>query len=396
MTPSVGIVGGGVMGLATACFLAREHGLRVTVFERDPSYARASSALSASSIRVQFSQPVNVRLSMQSFAMFARLDQLLGLPSDAVQIGLVERGYLYLATAAGEPVLRSNHALQTREGASVRLMTPAQLAERWPALRTDDLSVASLGLQGEGWFDAWSLLQVYRRAALQAGVQIRTEAIHSLVVEHGRAAGWRLADTRVARFDLALLAAGGWSAELLRPLSIELPIRARKRDVFVFDAAPVMSDGPLLIDPSGLWFRPEGATSADGRTQRYLCGAPPRGEDADDLPLDAIDHGLFDEVLWPALAHRVPAFEALRQRHAWAGYYEMNTADHNALVGPWPGIEGLHLCCGFSGHGIQQSPAVGQQLARRIATGAWAEPLLAQLEPVRWLRGEALLEANVI
>jgi FAD-dependent oxidoreductase domain-containing protein 1 len=396
MAPSVWIIGGGVMGLSTACFLAREHGIRATVVERDPTYARASSALSASSIRVQFSQPVNIRLSMQSFAMFGDLPATLGLPIADASIGLVERGYLYLATESGVPTLRANHAVQRSEGAEVALLDAAALERRWPGLNTDDLALASLGVAGEGWFDAWSLLQAFRKSALAAGVTLRQGDVAGVVAEGGRVRGVRWNDGTVHAADHVVLAAGGWSAAVLRPLGIDLPIRAKKRDVFVFDAGPALSDGPLVIDPSGLWFRPEGAPSADGRTQRYLCGGPPRGDDADDLPLDDIDHGLFDDVLWPALAHRVPTFEALRQRHAWAGYYEMNTADHNALLGPWPDLDGLHLACGFSGHGIQQSPAVGHHLAHRIARGEWRDPMLAMLEPARWLRGESVLEANVI
>lgn len=385
-----------MIGLSTACFLAREHGAQVTVVERDPAYARASSALSASSIRVQFSQPVNIRLSRQSFAMLAELGRWLGWPDGSPDIGLVERAYLYLCTSAGADGLRANQALQAAHGAQVALLAPSALARRYPALHTDDLALGALGLAEEGWFDAWSLLQAFRRAAQAAGVTLLKAEVRSPIVAAGRARGLRLADGREIAAEAVVLAAGGWSAELLRPLGIELPIRPRKRDVFVFDAAPVMSDGPLLIDPSGLWFRPEGTPSADGRTQRYLCGGPPRGEDPDEPPLEAIDHGLFEEVLWPALAHRVPAFEALRLRQAWAGYYEMNTVDHNALLGPWPGLDGLYLACGFSGHGIQQSPAVGRHLAQRIAQGAWSDPLLQALEPERLLRGEPLLEANVI
>lgn len=396
MKPRVVIVGGGVMGLSTAVFLARAHGIHATVIERDARYTRASSALSASSIRVQFSQAVNIRLSRESFAMLRSLPEWLG-PGGADQpIGLVERGYLYLATEAGAAVLRANHAVQAEEGADVRLLDPAALGHRFGALRTGDLALGSLGLAEEGWFDAWSLLQALRSAARASGVVLADGEVTGVRQQGGRVTGVELHGGGQADADLVLVAAGAWSAAVLEPLGIALPVHPRKRDVFVFDAASAMSGGPLLIDPSGLWFRPEGAPSADGRTQRYLCGGPPRGEDTDEPPLEAIDHGLFEDVLWPALAHRVPAFEALRLRHAWAGYYEMNTEDHNALVGPWPGLEGLFLCCGFSGHGIQQSPAVGRHLAHRIAHGAWTEPALELLEPARVLSGRRVIERNVI
>lgn len=384
------------MGLSTAVFLAREHGLRATVVERDARYTRASSALSASSIRVQFSQAVNIRLSRESFAMLRSLPGWLGPQAASQPVGLVERGYLYLATGPGEAVLRANHRVQAEEGAEVGLLDPAALAARFPALRTDDLALGSLGLAEEGWFDAWSLLQALRSAAREAGVVLTEGEVTQVREQGGRVTGVDLRDGGRLEAEVVLVAAGAWSSAVLEPLGLALPVRPRKRDVFVFDAAPALAGGPLLIDPSGMWFRPEGSPFADGRSQRYLCGGPPRGEDADEPPLEAIDHGLFDEVLWPALAHRVPAFEALRLRHAWAGYYEMNTEDHNALVGPWPGLDGLFLCCGFSGHGIQQSPAVGRHLAHRIARGEWLEPALLALDPGRLPRGERMLERNVI
>lgn len=388
------------MGLATAFHLARDHGHRVTVVERDPTWARASSALSASSIRQQFSQPVNVRLSQASLAMLRDLPGWLGPAAEGADVGLVEHGYLYLAaTEGGAATLRRHHAMQAGLGVDVALLDPAALGARWPALHTGDVALASLGLSGEGWFDAWALLQALRRAARAVGVTFVTAEVASVAVAGDRVTGLRLADGTVQAADHVVVAAGAWSAPLLDPFAPPgrtVPIRPRKRDVFVFDAAAVLPACPLVIDPSGLWFRPEGAPSADGRTRRWICGGPPRDGDPDEPPLDAIDHGLFDEVLWPALAHRVPSFEALRLRRAWAGYYEMNTWDHNALVGPWPGVDGLHAVCGFSGHGIQQSPAVGRALAHRIATGTWDEPSVTALDPARWWRGEPLLEANVI
>src|SRR5688572_11111252 len=166
MHPSVVIVGGGVMGAATACFLARDHGVRAVVLERDPTYARASSALSASSIRQQFSTPVNIALSQWSVRFLRRLGDELAVGDDRPQVGLVEAGYLYLATAAGDGALRANHAVQRAAGADVALLDPAALAARFPWLSTGDLALGSLGLSGEGWFDGPALMQAFRRKAI--------------------------------------------------------------------------------------------------------------------------------------------------------------------------------------------------------------------------------------
>lgn len=384
------IVGGGVMGAATACFLARDHGIAATVLERDPTYAQASSALSASSIRQQFSQPVNIALSQHSLAFYRRIGTELAVAEEAAAIGLVERGYLYLAGAGGAAALRTNHAVQRAHCADVALLEPAALRERYPWLAPDGVALASLGLSGEGWFDGWSVLQAFRRKAIACGARFVQADAARLAGTAGRIDTVLATDGRRFDADLVLVAAGAWSAPLLASAGIDdLPVRARKRDVFVFDAPAELPGCPLVIDTSGAWFRPEG-------TRRFIAGAPPRGEDLDDLPLAQIDHGLFDDVIWPALAARVPAFEALRVVSAWAGYYEMNTFDQNGLVGPLPGWHNLHVACGFSGHGLQQAPAVGEGMAAWLATGHWATIDLGPLAPERVGLGRPLLERNVI
>ena len=388
MHPSVVIVGGGVMGAATACFLARDHGVRAVVLERDPTYARASSALSASSIRQQFSTPVNIALSQWSVRFLRRLGDELAVGDDRPQVGLVEAGYLYLATSAGEGALRDNHAVQRAAGADVALLDPDALAARFPWLSTGDLALGSLGLSGEGWFDGPALMQAFRRKAIAGGA--RFVAAEACAFETAGDRVIAVATTDGRRFDAEaiVLAAGAWSAPLAARLGVALPVSPKKRDVFVLDTPAALPGCPLVIDPAGVWFRPEGSC--------FLCGMPPRDGDPDDAPLDGIDHGLFDAEIWPVLAARVPGFEALRVRSAWAGYYEMNAFDHNGLAGPLPGWRNAHAACGFSGHGMQQAPAVGSALAAAIAGGTSEAPSIEALAPRRILEGRPLFERNVI
>ena len=169
---SVTLIGGGVMGAATACFLARDHGAAVTLIERDPSFAQASSSLSLSSIRQQFSQPVNIALSRWSLGFLRRVGDELATADERPAIGLVEPGYLYLASPAGAATLRALHALQRAEGVDVALLTPQALAERFPWLAVDDLALGSLGLSGEGWFDGPALHRAFRRKAREGRLQI--------------------------------------------------------------------------------------------------------------------------------------------------------------------------------------------------------------------------------
>jgi len=374
------------MGAATACFLARDHGARVTVVERDPSYAQASSSLSLSSIRQQFSQPVNIALSRWSLGFLRRAADELATADDRPALGLVEPGYLYLATAAGEATLRAVHAVQQAEGVDVALLSPPALAARFPWLAVGDLALGSLGLSGEGWFDGPALHRAFRRKAQACGAQFVAGEVVGFEGQSARLSAVRCADGRVLAADAFGITAGAWSAPLGEALGFTLPVTARKRDVFVLETPAALPDCPLVIDPSGFWFRPEGGL--------ILAGGPPRGDDPPGAPLHDIDHGLFEDLLWPVLAARVPALEALRVRSAWAGYYEMNEVDHNGLAGALPGYANAFTACGFSGHGMQQSPAVGWSLARLMA--GQPAPLIEALSPQRLLDGRRLVEANVI
>ncbi len=388
MNPPVVIVGGGVIGAATAFFLAARHGVLALVLERDPTYRQASSALSASSIRQQFSTEINIRLSQASLEFYRRIGDELEVDGERPDIGLTERGYLYLATTAGLDTLRANHAVQRSCDVVVELLDAHTLRTRLPWIETSDLAAGSLGGRGEGWFDGYSVLQAFRRKAIALGARFESAEVMRIECHGGKARRVCGADGRVFDCDELLLAAGAWSAPLAAQLGFDLPVRARKRDVFYFSSPAQLPHCPLVIDPGGMWFRPEG--------RGFIAGGPPRQEDIDDAPLHEIDHGLFDEVIWPRLAHRVPAFEALRVGRAWAGYYEYNTFDQNGIVGLVPGTENVHIGCGFSGHGIQQAPAVGRALAEQIALGRYDSLDLAPLSPQRIVDDTPLLERNVI
>ena len=399
MTKHVVIIGGGAIGSAVARYLTRPemqaaHPCRVTVLERDPSYARASSALSASSIRQQFSTAINLAISQYGITVLRDAARELAVPGEPPpDLGLHEGGYLYLATPAGEGVLRQNHAVQRAAGADVALLAPDELAARFPWLATGDIALGSLGLTGEGWFDGYSLLQAFRAQARAQGARYLAAEAVGFEMKKG---SQRLSIKRVQlsngeqiEADVVVNAAGPWARHVAAWAGIELPVVAKRRTVFHVSCPQPLPTCPLLIDPSGIWLRPEGSG--------FLVGfAPPEGEDADDLPLDQPDLAAFEAIVWPTLAARIPAFEALRLQRAWAGYYEMNTFDHNAIVGLHPACANLVFANGFSGHGLQQAPAVGRGVAELIATGGYQTLDLSPLGWARVLHGQPLLERNVI
>lgn len=375
------ILGGGALGCAVAAYLAERPDWqgRIQVLERDPSYAQASSALSAASIRQQFSSALNIALSQ-----FGLHELRAAGPAAA----LVERGYLYLAGPAQAPALAALQAEQQRLGAPVRLLDRSALRARWPWLHVDDIELGSWGERGEGWFDGWGLLMSLRARARSAGV----EFLHGQALSLERHADGSLAAVHSSLGPLQaehyVLACGAWSAALASTAALDLPITARRRSVYAFHSPEHAPLAPLLIDPSGLWFRPEGEPG------QFICGGTPL-MDSPGLPLDP-EAELFEQRLWPALAARVPGFESLRPGRAWAGYYEMNDFDHNGLVGAFKDCPNLLLACGFSGHGLQHAPGVGRGLAEWLASGAYQSLDLSPLSPERLRRGERYLESNVI
>ena len=388
------IVGGGAIGSAIACFLAAGgRDFDITVIERDFTYSKASSALSASSIRQQFSSPVNIRMSQYGIEFFRDIGNRLQVDDDRPDIGLVEPGYLYLASAAGEAQLRENHRLQRSQGVDVALLEPEALVARFPWLGADGLALASLGLSGEGWYDGYTVLQAFRRKAVAQGARyLQADACgFDRDSASGRVTGVQVrsgSKVHPIACDVVVDAGGPWAAAIAGWAGIELPVRARRRSVFSFTCPTPLPDCPLVIDTSGIWFRPEG--------DRFICGfAPPAHLDGDEPPLD-VEHEAFDDFVWPALAARVPAFEAVRMRGAWAGYYEMNTFDHNAVLGRHPDCDNLYFAAGFSGHGLQHAPAVGRGLAELIGEGRYVSLDLSDLGFERILEGRPLLERNVI
>jgi glycine/D-amino acid oxidase-like deaminating enzyme len=266
---------------------------------------------------------------------------------------------------------------------------PKDLAARYPWLNTEDLAAGCDTESGEGWFDGHALLAALRAEAQAAGVQY----VRDRVVGFERGNDARIETVRLEQHGavgcrFAVNAAGTRSAELAAAVGIELPVCARKRNVFVFSCPTALPHCPLVIDPSGLWFRSD--------RDRFLCG-PPADPDPDVAPDDfEVDYALFEQSAWPALAHRVPAFESIRMNSGWAGHYDFNTFDQNAFLGPVPGIDNFLLASGFSGHGLQQSPGVGRALAEYIRFGAYRSLDVTPLGYARYPAKQPLRELNVI
>jgi len=386
----VAIVGGAVMGSSIACHLAMDPDFNgsVLVIEKDPSYARCASALSAASIRQQFSTAVNIEISLYGVDFLREIGTRLAVGDDRPAIDLHEGGYLFLATPDKRDLLEANHALQTRLGANIAFLEPEELRARFPWLNVDDVAAGCWGASGEGWFDGYALMQAFRKAARARDVPYRAGEVVA-AARDGDGFRLTLADGDTVLCDRLVNAAGAsGAARLAADLGVDIPVVSKKRMIFTFDCREKVAGCPLLVDPTGTYVRPEGTG--------FLCGsAPPEADDPETDDFD-VEHAFFEEHLWPTLAHRVPAFEAIKPGAAWAGHYDMNLFDHNALLGPVDGVPGFYLCAGFSGHGLQQAPAAGRGIAELIVHEGYRTLDLAPLHLARIAENRPVAERNVV
>ncbi|MEQ8665550.1 MAG: FAD-binding oxidoreductase [Rhodospirillales bacterium] len=393
-TYDVVIIGGGVIGSAAAYFLSALPAFdgTVTIIERDTGFADTSTARSVGGIRQQFSSAVNVRLSQFAAGFVREAPKVLAVDGSEPFVPFVEQGYLMLADDAGHARLRANIATQHAAGAVTELLDPVALADRFPWLNTDGLAAGGFGPRDEGWTDPYALMQAFRKKAQSLGAELIQGEVTGLTLEGHRVVSVTLADGTSIGCGHVINAAGPRAATIAAMAGIDLPVRSRKRFVFVLDcrdeAVEAILKGPLTVDPCGIYFRPEG--------RHFICGRAPNATCDPDCGDLEIDHAFFEDHIWEGLANRVPAFEAVRVINAWAGHYAHNVIDQNALIGLHPAVSNLLFANGFSGHGLQQSPGVGRALSELIAFGAYRTLDLSDLGVERVLDGRRDVEANVV
>lgn len=385
MTERVVIIGGAIMG-SFAAWSLRRAGFAgdITVIEKDPTYQFCSTALSAAAIRTQFGTPINIRMSLFGIDLFRRVRQVFG---PAADIGYREQGYLVLGGPETVDARHAAAAMQRAEGADILTLTPDQIAARFPFLALDGVGIGTFGQTGEGWFDAWSLLSLVRAAARDMGVTSVSAEVTGFDLSGDRLTGVRLGTDRIP-CDSCILTAGAASGGLMAKLDQPLPVSPRKRTVFSFRTPLKAENFPMLFDSTGIWIRPEG----DG----YIGGIrPPEDRDPDASGDFEPDHDLLEDSYWPALAARIPAMAQLRLERAWAGHYEVNSLDHNGVIGCHDEIANLILCTGFSGHGVMHAPAAGRGVAELVAQGRFTTLDLSQLGYHRIRAGTPLQETIV-
>lgn len=389
------IIGGAIMGSSTAWWLTEDTGFtgRVLVVERDPTYAQAATTLSFSCIRQQFSTGLNIKVSQFGAAFVHSLRDRMGGDPRVPELKIQNFGYLYLAdTDAFAATLRANQALQAAAGAGTRLLTPDQIAAEFPFFTVDDLVLGSLNTLDEGYFDGSTVFDWFQRKAVEAGVEYVAGEVAGidLAPDGGRVTGVRLASGHHVGCGVVVNASGTRGAKIAAMAGITLPIQPRKRFNWVLQAErPLDRPLPLTIDPSGVYVREVGGGT-------YMAGGHADHDPEVGFDDFAMDQGLWMDKIWPAIATRIPAFEAVKVISEWAGQYDFNTLDQNAVIGPHPEVANFLFLNGFSGHGLQQSPAMGRGAAEWIVHGGYRTLDLSPFHYDRIAAGRAMLEGAII
>ena len=381
------IVGGGIMGSATAFYLMRaDRELKVVVVERDPTYSQASTTLSAANVRIQFSLPENIQISQYTTEVLENFENVMAVEGVKPRVYFRQEGNLFLVDENGRTVAEKAMARQQRLGCQVAWWSPQKIEEQYPMYNTAGLTGGTFGPQ-DGHFDAYAVLMGYKAKARSLNAEYIKDEVLEITTRQGCVSGVKLAEQGQLTAPRVINCAGAWASQVAATAGVELPVVPVKRQVFVLDTAVKPERPlPLTVLPSGLYFRAE------------TGGVILLGKSMDEDPVGfsfTWDDKRFMEILWPELAAFVPSFDRLRLVRGWGGLYAVNTLDGNAILGEWPEIKGFYLANGFSGHGLQQGPAVGRYLSELILN----RPLsldLSVFSPERILANQPLSEAGLV
>lgn len=388
------IVGGAMYGSSVAWFLADNPDFdgSILVVEKDPTYTACSTTHTNSCMRQQFSREINVRISQFAADFVKNFRQYLGDDPRVPDLPIQSYGYMYLAdTEAFAKVLRESQRVQANCGAGTKIMSAQEIKRDYPFYNVDDIVAGSHNLVDEGYFDGGTLFDWWRRSAKEKGVEyIGNEAVSMELNASGtKVESVALKSGEIVACGIVVNASGPRAVLTSRMADIEIPVEPRKRYTFVFDAEqPLDRDLPLTIDPSGVHMRTDGAY--------YLAGCPPDDDPAVDYDDYEQDHSLWQEKVWPIVATRIPQFEAIKLINSWAGHYAFNTLDQNAILGPHTKVENFIFVNGFSGHGLQQSPAMGRGTAELITYGEYRSLDLTPFNYQRIERNEPFNEKAII
>ena len=385
------IIGGAMIGASVAWWTMRNPDFsgRILVVERDPTYQFASTTHTNSCIRQQFGTKINILISQFGVEFIKRFGSFMD-DAAAPNITLNSFGYLYLAdSAAFSQVLRDCQKLQAGLGAGTQILSRDQIAAAYPFFNLDGIVLGSHNPVNEGYFDGATIFDWLRKKSRASGVEFIHNQVTGITRVADRITAVALATGQRVGADIIVNASGPRANATARMAELDVPIEPRRRFTFVFDAAEQLPGPlPLTIDPAGVHMR------SDGRY--FVAGCAPDDDRAAGYDDFTLDHEIWQDRIWPIIANRVPAFERVKVINSWVGHYAYNTLDQNAVIGPHPEVQNFIFANGFSGHGLQQSPAVGRGISELIIYGRYRNLDLSPLGYERITANRPLVERAII
>lgn len=383
----VAIIGGGIMGCSAAYFLKTlAPSMEVCVIEPDPSYEFCSTLRASGGARRLFSCQENIAMSNWSIDFIKAFPQAMAVDGREAPVDWVEGGYLFIVPPEGMGVLEESYAAQRAQGCEVDLLTPAQLKERFPSMHVDDLAGGSHSLR-DGWCDPNGLLQGFRRKVVSLGVTFVQDRVTGINRSGAAIGSLALQSGATIQADHFINAAGAWAGEVAKLAGMHLPISPLRRFEHYFTAGNPIERLPYVKDMARLAFRSEGVGFSGG----LVDGEEPRSFNFE------VDHDYFERVVWPAVAHRFPAFEAAKCHRTWSGLYEQSELDGNPIIGNWHGnADNFWVIGGFSGHGMMHAPAAGRGLAELMVKGNYQGIDLSRFSYARIERNQPYREAGIL
>ena len=389
------IIGGAIMGSSAAWFLSQNPDFNgsILVVEKDQNYEFCSTAHTTSCMRQQFSTKLNVQISQFAADFVLNLQEYMVDKIRIPKLKINSFGYMYLADDVSfAETLKDNQKIQIEAGAATELLSPTEIKLRYPFYNVEDIILGSINLVNEGYWDSMAVFDCWRNKAQENGVEyIENQVVDIIKNKSGdRIKSIKLRSGELIAGENFVNASGPRAAFTSKMAGIDIPVEPRKRYSWIFKAEkPLDRQLPLTIDPSGIHVRENGG----GTYQAGGHGVEDPAVDFDDF---SMDHDLWEEKVWPILAHRIPNFESIKLMHDWAGHYSMNTLDQNAIVGPHNEVQNFFFLNGFSGHGTQQAPAMGRAVSELLTYGAYQTLDMTPLHYERLMKGNRLVEKAII
>lgn len=393
---SISIIGAGIIGASVTYHLKKfKYKEKITIYDRLDAPGEGSTSLSAGGARNLWSTPLNIALTTESLKRFAEFKEETG-----KSIGYEKIGYLFCLYEKEYKEIEKLLTEWEKKGVNAELIPAERISDFVPGLTPDvddelmqfmEIKSFKGTLYGKdcctinptscttAWFEC---------AEEMGGVEIhRGREIERIIIKNGKVTGIEMTDGEVISCDMCVVAAGAWSGVLLKKSRIDIPIVPIKRMLFTVYLPPELGFGhiPMTIIDKGVYFRVEAGNLLVGRAK----------EDQKPGFDTAVENKYYEDEMNTYMQARISGTEYCRILSSWGGLYSV-TPDNNAIIGEYPGVSGLYLITGFSGHGVMEAPLAGQALAELITEGEYKTIDLSPLSIKRFEEGKLIKETIVI